>query len=122
MVIILDGDGASLMQLGAMATIGHYKPENIKHILIDNNAYESTGGQKTISNTVFFDEIAKSAGYVKTYKADIKLDIVNAVKEMLTVKGPVLLVIKSQTGSRTDLGRPLFTPEMNKERFMNYLK
>ena len=62
-VIVIDGDGAALMRMGAMATIGHYKPDNMLHILLDNDAYESTGGQITVSSSVDFPGVALACGY-----------------------------------------------------------
>ena len=46
-VIIFDGDGSLLMDMGTMAMIANYKPENLFHIALDNEVYNSTGGQPT---------------------------------------------------------------------------
>jgi phosphonopyruvate decarboxylase len=58
-IIVFDGDGSLLMQLGALATIGHYKPKNLFHIVFDNTAHDSTGGQPTCADTVSFENVAK---------------------------------------------------------------
>src|SRR5690606_13601525 len=63
-IIIVDGDGACLMRLEALLTIGHIKPNNLLHIIIDNNAYESTGSQSTLSSSVDFVTLAKACGYL----------------------------------------------------------
>ena len=53
-VVALDGDGAALMRMGVFATIGAYGPSNLMHLLLDNGAHDSTGGQATVSSTVSF--------------------------------------------------------------------
>lgn len=62
-VIALDGDGALLMRLGAMTTLGHEKPPNLLHVLLDNGLHESTGGQATVAPGVDFCAIASASGY-----------------------------------------------------------
>ena len=62
-VIVIDGDGASLMHLGAMSTVGHYHPSNIIHIVLDNEAHESTGGQFTTSGTTNLPAVAVACNY-----------------------------------------------------------
>ena len=62
-VIVVDGDGALLMRLGAITSLCHVNPDNLIHILLDNNEYESTGSQKTVSNTIDFPKIASASGY-----------------------------------------------------------
>jgi phosphonopyruvate decarboxylase len=122
--VVIDGDGALIMQLGALTTIGHYHPENLYHILIDNNAHESTGGQPTVSDSVNFKEICIGSGYNLVYHAfnrdDLKIALKNMFKE--EGKGPMMLIIKVKKGSREDLGRPTTTPIQNKEFFMKSLR
>ena len=62
-VIVLDGDGAALMRLGAMATVGFTRPDNLVHVLLDNGIHESTGGQTTVSASIDFPSIASACGY-----------------------------------------------------------
>jgi len=126
-IIVIDGDGALIMQLGALTTIGHYHPENLYHILIDNNAHESTGGQPTVSDTVNFKEISLGSGYKSVYIANSREDLKIALGKMFDAKkkeekGPSMLIIKVKKGSREDLGRPTTTPIQNKEFFMNSLQ
>jgi len=117
-ICIIDGDGAALMQLGSMATLGHYHPSNLIHIIIDNNAHESTGGQPTVSETVDFGAIGKACGYACVYYADTRDTIIDALQRIDAGQSLSLLVIKSRTGSRKDLGRPATTPLENKKAFM----
>jgi len=62
-IVVLDGDGAALMRLEAMVSIGHYLPKNLVHVVLDNESYESTGGQSTLSRSVDFCGIAIACGY-----------------------------------------------------------
>jgi len=122
-VFIVDGDGAALMQAGTFAALGnHGKNKNITHILIDNCVHESTGAQKTLSKTVFFEGIAKSCGYKTVASAITKEEIVNSLSDFGKFSGLKLLVIKSSPGSRSDLGRPTTTPIENKDNFMKAIK
>ncbi|MHA1563643.1 MAG: thiamine pyrophosphate-dependent enzyme, partial [Promethearchaeota archaeon] len=122
--VVIDGDGALIMQLGALTTIGHYHPENLYHILIDNNAHESTGGQPTVSDTVNFKEICLGSGYKSVYLANNREDLKIVLEKMFKEegKGPSMLIISVKKGSRDDLGRPTTTPIQNKEFFMKSLR
>ena len=118
-VILVDGDGACLMRMEAMATIGHVQPKNLIHIVVDNNAYESTGSQKTLSNNVNFEEIANACSYRSTMTIKT-LDIFSSA--LATFKsGPALWLIKSHPFSRPDLKRPTTTPVQNKKSLMQRL-
>ena len=120
-IFVFDGDGAALMQLGAMATIGHYKPKNLYHIIFDNNSHDSTGGQPTISDTVDFEKIALAVGYSFARSIKTKKELVAFMKNIKQKTGPALLVIKVNPGARKDLGRPTKTPIENKNSFMEKL-
>lgn len=119
-IFILDGDGAALMQLGTMATIGHYPNPRIKHILLDNNAHESTGGQPTVSNTVSFPDIAKACGYEYTTSVYSTEELQHAINEISTNNKLSLVVVKVKKGARADLGRPTTTPKENRDAFMQH--
>ena len=120
-VIVLDGDGAALMKLGALATIGHYQPERLVHIVIDNEAHDSTGGQATVSSTVDFARVAAAANYRHVFSAERAADLDACLAEMLRVPGPSLLHLKIRPGSPEKLGRPTVKPHEVKERFMHFL-
>jgi phosphonopyruvate decarboxylase len=120
-IIIFDGDGAGLMQMGAFATIGHYKPENLIHILFDNESHESTGGQPTVSKGVDFGRIAEGSGYTYTETVKTKKELISTVRSVLKKKGPAFIRIKIRKGARKDLGRPTTTPIENKEALMDHL-
>jgi phosphonopyruvate decarboxylase len=61
--VVLDGDGSLLMHMGTLATIGHYGPENVTHVVVDNGTYESTGAQPTAASASDLPGIARSSGY-----------------------------------------------------------
>lgn len=121
-VFIFDGDGAALMSLGSLATVGNYKPSNLYHIIFDNSSYESTGGQPTFSENIDFEKIALACGYRKSVTAKTKEELEGFLKEMKSAEGPYLLVVKVNSSSRKDLGRPTTTPLENKKAFMEFLK
>jgi len=122
-VYIIDGDGACLMQLGALATLGtHGNKSNICHILIDNGVHESTGGQKTLSKGVSFEDIAKSCGCKSIAKVTTLSELKRVLEEFNSKKDLRLIVVDSKKGSRSDLGRPKTTPVENKLNFMKALE
>lgn len=121
-IFIFDGDGSVIMQMGALATIGHYQPKNLYHILFDNASYESTGGQPTVAQTVKFNEIALACGYKSASVVETKEELQKIIKKLKYLEGPQMLVIKIKKGARENLGRPTTTPTENKESFMEKLK
>lgn len=120
-VWVFDGDGAVLMQMGALATIGHYCPENFYHIIFDNQAHDSTGGQPTCSDTIDFDKVAKACNYKSAEVAKDLDSLKRIVKDLKRKKGPLMLIVKIKKGSRKDLARPSMPPKEHKEKFMRYL-
>lgn len=118
-VILIDGDGACLMRLEALATIGHVHPNNLLHIVVDNNAYESTGSQQTLSNNVDFVAIAKACCYKDSSSYEDLTSFMQAFDSF--DQGPVMLVVKTAAKSRADLGRPKSTPQENKIALMQRL-
>ena len=121
-VIVIDGDGAALMKLGSLATIGFYQPENLLHIVLDNETHDSTGGQQTASPTLRFAEVAAAANYRVAIAADGCEEIRAAVRKLRHCAGPSLLHVKIRPGSPEKLGRPTVKPHEVKERFAAFLK
>lgn len=120
-VYCIDGDGALLMHLGGLAIIGNQEPKNFRHILINNGAHDSVGGQETVGLKIDTLAIAKACGYKKCYSCSSKKDLEKLSKEIDDTKGTVLLEIKVKKGARKDLGRPGATPIENKEAFMKFV-
>jgi len=120
-VYCIDGDGALLMHLGGLAIIGNQKPKNFRHILINNGAHDSVGGQETVGFKIDTMAIAKACGYKVCYSCSSKIDLLNLSEKITNVEGPIFLEIKVKKGARKDLGRPTTTPIENKESFMEFL-
>ncbi|MFC1559156.1 phosphonopyruvate decarboxylase [Gemmatimonadota bacterium] len=121
-VICLDGDGAVLMHMGALATIGTRTPENLRHIIINNGAHESVGGQPTVGFEIDLPAIARANGYGLVLRAESIGEIEEALDQILSSPGPSLLEIRVALGSRADLGRPTLTPIENRDNFMRFLQ
>jgi phosphonopyruvate decarboxylase len=120
-VVVIDGDGAALMKLGVLATIGFYQPSNLLHIILDNEAHDSTGGQQTASGIVRFASIAAAANYRSAFAVDRAEELREAVRRLRHRPGPSLLHVKIQPGSPENLGRPTVPPHEVKERFTQFL-
>ena len=120
-VIVLDGDGAALMKLGSMATIGATAPGNLIHIVFDNGAYESTGGQPTVSPTVDFARVAIGCGYPHALTCDGLDGFEQAVRQALGEPGPHLIHMKVARGTIDGLGRPKITPAEVARRFRDFV-
>ncbi len=118
----IDGDGAALMHMGAMAVIGAQKPRNLIHIVINNSAHESVGGMPTVASQIDFPKIAQGCGYLNTCSADNLETLTAALERAKSGKELSFIEVKAAIGSRPDLGRPTTTPRENKGAFMNYLK
>jgi phosphonopyruvate decarboxylase len=120
-VVCLDGDGALLMHLGALAIVGEQAPANFKHIILNNGSHESVGGQPTAGFKVDIPAIARACGYRWAAPAVTAGEIAAGIQAVLQAAGPALLEIRVSQGARKDLGRPTTTPRDNKEAFMKYL-
>lgn len=121
-VVVIDGDGAALMKMGSLATIGFYQPANFLHIILDNEVHDSTGGQQTVSPTVRFAQVAAASNYRHAIGVDQRNDIREAVRELRHRAGPSLLHVKIRPGSPETLGRPTVKPHEVKDRFSAFLK
>ncbi len=120
-VVVLDGDGSALMKLGNLATIGAYAPENLIHVILDNNAHDSTGGQPTSSPTVDFAGVALSCGYRSASKTDNLRGFEAAVTTAFKTPGPTLIHLRIQVGSLDPLARPSIAPHEVAQRFRKFL-
>ncbi len=120
-VVAIDGDGALLMRLGSLTTNAYYKPENLLHILLDNNTHDSTGGQFTVSHNVNFVEIAASSGYPTALFAHDLDEFDRYIQDWK--KSPTLTFIhlKTEKGSPKELARPTVKPFEVKQRLMNLI-
>ena len=118
-VVALDGDGAALMRLGAFATLGAYGPANLLHLLLDNGAHDSTGGQATVSPQVSFAHIAAACGYASSLETDDVGDVA-AWLQAPPDNGPRFARLLTRVGTPRDLPRPSVTPIEVKTRLMHH--
>ncbi len=118
----VDGDGAALMHMGAMAVIGANKPKNLIHIVINNEAHESVGGLPTVAGRIDLAAVALACGYPYAVSVDSPAKLDNALRDAKTRQELSFIEAKCAIGARADLGRPTTTPQENKTAFMAHLK
>ncbi len=117
-----DGDGATIMHMGSMAIVANKAPQNYVHVVFNNGAHDSVGGQPTVGLKINLPAVAKAVGYKATYSVDSKAELESVLAKVNGFASPVLLEIKVKKGNRKDLGRPTTTPIQNKEALMDFLK
>jgi phosphonopyruvate decarboxylase len=118
-VVALDGDGAALMRMGAFATVGAYGPANLQHLLLDNGAHDSTGGQATVSAHVSFAQIAAACGYASSLETNDVAQI-PAWLDAPALDGPRFASLLTRTGVPKELPRPSIAPVEVKQRLMHH--
>lgn len=116
-----DGDGATIMHMGSMAIVASKQPKNYVHVVFNNGAHDSVGGQPTVGLTIDFPRIARAVGYQHTYSVSHQTDLQDVLDEIQHQDGLTLLEVKVKKGNRKDLGRPTTTPIENKEALMDFL-
>lgn len=121
-IYCIDGDGASIMQMGGMATIGTRNPSNMIHIVLNNGAHDSVGGQPTVGRQIDLCGIAKACGYTNVVKASTKEELDAILKDRKTFDELTFVEVLVRKGARKDLGRPKTTPVQNKQAMMEFLK
>ena len=119
-VVILDGDGAALMRMGNLATIGAYGGPNLIHIVLDNEAHDSTGAQATVSAGVSFARIAQACGYGASFAGD-HCDVIEALFDAIPEGKPLFCHVKIRTGTLPDLPRPAVAPSEVVRRLMSHI-
>ena len=117
-----DGDGAVIMHMGSMAVTAGVSPKNFIHVIFNNGAHDSVGGQPTVGLKIDIPAIAKAEGYSDAMSVSSEDGLQEALCKITGKSGPVLLEIKVKKGNRKDLGRPTTTPAYNKQIFMSFLK
>lgn len=118
----IDGDGSTLMHMGAIATIGSASPKNLIHIVINNSAHETVGGMPTVAKNIDLIGVAKSCGYKNAVSVNNIDELDSALKQAKNSDDLYFIEIKVSIGSRKDLGRPTTTTYSNKDGFMETLK
>ena len=115
-VVVIDGDGNILMNLGSLATIGHFSLKNLVHFVLDNEMHASTGGQPTASNTMRLEEVASAAGYKNIKKIISIEELRTVVSEVLNSEGPSFVLVKIEKGEK-EVPRVSHEPTYIKNRF-----
>ena len=109
-ILVIDGDGALLMRMGNLATLGRYAPANLLHLVLDNNAHDSTGGQATVSDSVDFPALAAACGYPRVVRAGGITALVAALDAWRSEPAPSFVYLQIAAGSKQQPGRPGLTP------------
>lgn len=117
----IDGDGAAIMHMGAMATIGSLEIDNLVHIIINNFSHETVGGMPTVSDNIKWQQIATAVGYDYTYQAKSEKELEKVLQEIKETRGKLFVEIITNKYSRKDLGRPTKSTLENRREFMNFL-
>ena len=123
----MDGDGAVLMHMGALASIAASAPSNFKHIVFNNGVHDSVGGQPTVAGNegkFSFSQIAQGCGYKHTLIARTEDEVNEAIEKLRAINndGPVLLELRVKAGHRKNLGRPTRSTNENRKDFMHFLQ
>ena len=121
-VWIIDGDGAALMHMGAMAVIGANQPKNLVHIVINNGAHETVGGMPTVAEKIDLVTVAKGCGYPKAVCVRSFEQLDEALFEAKAGQELSFIEVKCAIGARDDLGRPTTTARENKLNFVRELR
>jgi phosphonopyruvate decarboxylase len=120
-IFVLDGDGALLMKLGSLATIGHYRPGNFVHILFDNQAYESTGGQPSLAPGTDFCAVARACGYPAQERVTTTVQFKNLLSALSSSAKPLFIHVRIRSGTPAGLPRPEKQPEQMRDDLMAFL-
>lgn len=118
----IDGDGAMLMHMGAMAVIGANKPSNLVHIVINNGAHETVGGLPTVASEINLVKMAETCGYPYAVRVSEFEQLDKELQAAKERRELTLIEVECAIGAREDLGRPTTTALENKENFMRYLQ
>jgi thiamine pyrophosphate-dependent acetolactate synthase large subunit-like protein len=118
---VIEGDGSALMSLGTFPLIATYRPSNLIHVVLDNETYESTGGQPTISGTVDLAALARAAGYASVWRVSDRVSLENALQGVMDGVTLTFILAKVTGRAAESLGRVSLTPEELKQRFFRVI-
>ena len=117
-----DGDGAVIMHMGSMAIVAEKAPSNYVHVVFNNGAHDSVGGQPTVGLKIDLPAVARAVGYPHALSVDNRDTLCDILGKVKNMEGPVFLEVKVKKGNRKDLGRPTTTPVENKIAMMEFLE
>lgn len=117
-----DGDGAAIMHMGSLAIVACKAPKNYIHVVFNNGAHDSVGGQPTVGLKIDLPAVARAVGYKAVFSVTDHSGLEAALGDAARLEGPVFIEIKVRKGNRKDLGRPTTTPAQNKTALMGFIK
>lgn len=117
-ICVIDGDGAALMHMGAMAVLAANKPKNVVHIILNNSSHETVGGQPTVTGSIDLVKVAEGYGYPDAVSVDSFEKLDEALRKAKNNNRLSFIEVKCAIGAREDLGRPTTTTKQNKKAFM----
>lgn len=120
-VYCFDGDGSSIMHMGNMAIVGSRAPKNYVHVVFNNGAHDSVGGQPTVGHMIDMVGIANAMHYEHAECVWTEMQLKEALANLQT-EGLQMIEVRVKKGNRKDLGRPTTTPVENKEALMAFLQ
>ena len=120
-IVCLDGDGSLIMHMGALGVIAQVAPKNFLHVVINNGAHDSVGGQPTVGHDIDIPSIAIACGYRAAVSVETAQQLEGELRELQRQQGPTLLEVKVNKGARADLGRPKSSPLENRNTLMKQL-
>jgi phosphonopyruvate decarboxylase len=120
-VLVVDGDGALLMRLGTLATVGAYGRGGLVHLVLDNGQHESTGGQRTVTSRTDIPAAAAACGYRQVYACATQEEVAQSLAVALRRPGPALIHLPIRPGALSGLGRPRVTPAEVAQRFRDFV-
>ena len=121
-VLVLEGDGSALMNLGALPLIATEHPGNLVHVILDNEAYESTGAQPSLASSVNLTDVAESCGYARVCRVDDAEDLAQTLRECTLDNGPSLLHVKVAIVPVEGIPRVSHVPSDIRDRFRNHIR
>lgn len=116
-VVVFDGDGNVLMNTGVLGSIVAADATNLYHVVFDNHAHASTGGQRTISDRIPLERVALAAGYARAVRVDVESALDAAFDEVCRGAGPAMLLVKVAGGNQAGIGRMEIAPPALTVRF-----
>lgn len=116
-----DGDGASIMHMGSFAIVANIAPKNFIHVVFNNGAHDSVGGQPTVGLKIDLPAIANAVGYNHVFSIDTKERLIELLGQINLQEGPIFLEVKVRKGNRDNLGRPTISPSQNLDLFVNFI-
>jgi len=120
-IVVIEGDGNVLMNMGSIATTGHFAPRNLIQIVLDNECHDSTGGQPTVSNTAKLEDVARASGYHMAARVTTEAELGKILRQSLG-KGPAFVLVKVEKGSVKGIARVSHSPEEIRSRFQQAVR